>query len=411
MYSIMKAKNEAAHIETDDFLKELLKVPSVSLNEQKAAELICAEMKRLDYDEAFIDDAGNAVGVIRGREAEPAIILNSHIDTVSPDSSGWKMDPFGGMVHDGMIFGAGASDCKGGIVSQLYSGALLKRSLLPMRGTLVFAATVAEENGCSIGLRKLMKGTIPSLGIKAEYAILGEPTENRLYYGHDGWAEINIHIEGVNPFHVTDAAKSINRDLSTIAGFRGGDIGIPQEMTIHSPVYSERESNGFKSADIRVSKRLRDTESAENAVQWLSHEVGTMTKNEKNIAVEVEVMSEKQMLYNGRKTVVKKVVNAWQTDPFSPLMQRSRQALAAAGCEVRTGKWKLGRLGMGTAGSVLTEEFKIQTIGFGPGKEDCAHSKDEYVMLDDVHQNAYGTAAIVHSLIGVPVCGWTSDEI
>jgi acetylornithine deacetylase/succinyl-diaminopimelate desuccinylase-like protein len=321
------------------------------------------------------------------------------------------MDPFGGMIQGGMMFGAGASDCKGGIASQLYSGALLKRSLLPMRGTLVFAATVAEENGCSVGLRKLMKGTIPSLGIKAEYAVLGEPTENRLYYGHDGWAEINIHIEGVNPFHVTDAARCIDRDLSTIAGFRGGDIGIPQEMKVHSPVYSQQDNNGFKSADIRVSKRLRDTESAENAVQWLSHEVGTMTKNEKSIAVDVEVMSEKQMLYNGRKTVVKKVVNAWQTDPFSPLMQRSRQALAAAGCEVRTGKWKLGRLGMGTAGSVLTEEFKIQTIGFGPGKEDCAHSKDEYVMLDDVHQNTYGTAAIVHSLIGVPVCGWTSDEI
>ena len=55
MYSIMKAKNEAAHIEIDDFLKGLLKVSSISLNEQKAAEMICAEMKRLDYDEAFID--------------------------------------------------------------------------------------------------------------------------------------------------------------------------------------------------------------------------------------------------------------------------------------------------------------------------------------------------------------------
>lgn len=411
MYSIMKAKNEAAHAEMDNFLKELLKISSVSLNEKKAAELICLEMKRLEYDEAFIDDAGNAVGVIRGREAEPAIILNSHIDTVSPELSGWKTDPFGGVMADGMIFGTGASDCKGGIASQLYSGALLKRSLLPMRGTLVFAATVAEENGCSVGLRKLMTGTIPSLGIRTEYAILGEPTENSLYYGHDGWVEINIHIEGVNQFHVTDAAKSINRDLSSIAAFRGGEIDILQELAIHSPVYNEQESNGFKTADIRVSKRLRNTESAENAVQWLSHEVGTLTKNEKNIAVEVEVLSEKQSLYNGRKTAVKKVVNAWQTDPFSPLMQRSRQALAAAGCDVRTGKWKLGRLGMGTAGSVLTEEFKIQTIGFGPGKEACAHTADEYVVLEDVYRNAYGTAAIVHSLIGVPVCGWTSDEI
>jgi acetylornithine deacetylase/succinyl-diaminopimelate desuccinylase-like protein len=66
---------------------------------------------------------------------------------------------------------------------------------------------------------------------------------------------------------------------------------------------------------------------------------------------------------------------------------------------------------MGTAGSVLTNEFKIPTIGYGPGCEDQAHARDESVEVEKIRMAAYGTASIAHGLVGIPVCGWTSDEI
>ncbi len=408
MYSIMKAKNEAMKDEVKDFTQDLIKIPSISLNEKKAAEFICGKMKQLGYDETFIDDIGNAVGVIRGRDPEPAIILNSHIDTVSPDEEKWSMSPFRGIIEGGKIFGAGASDCKGGLAAQIFAGALLKRSLLPMRGSLVVAATVAEENGCSVGLKKLVSSTLPSLGIKADYAILGEPTGNGLYYGHDGWVELNVHIEGVNPFQVSDAARTINSDLSLVSTIRN-TIASEEDMEIGRPVFND--NSGFRSADMRISKRLRSSDSPEGAISWLNHEVAVLTQNEKNVSVEVTVMSENQKLYNGSRSVVKRVTNSWQTDPYSPLMQRARQSLSAAECEVRTGKWNLGKLGMGTAGSVLLDEFKIPVIGYGPGNEDSAHRADEYVILEKIYESVYGTASIAHGIAGIPVCGWTSDEI
>ncbi len=66
---------------------------------------------------------------------------------------------------------------------------------------------------------------------------------------------------------------------------------------------------------------------------------------------------------------------------------------------------------MGTAGNVLVREFDVQTIGYGQGLESLAHRPDEYVELAAIPKAVYGTAVIAHSLIGIPVCGWTSDEI
>jgi acetylornithine deacetylase/succinyl-diaminopimelate desuccinylase-like protein len=109
--------------------------------------------------------------------------------------------------------------------------------------------------------------------------------------------------------------------------------------------------------------------------------------------------------------MVRRVVHAWTTDPFHPLMERARQSLSAAACMARPGKWALDRIGMGTAGSVLTREFHVPTIGYGPGTELMAHAVDESVNIEKVSEAVYGTAAIVHGLIGIPVFGWTADEI
>jgi acetylornithine deacetylase/succinyl-diaminopimelate desuccinylase-like protein len=129
------------------------------------------------------------------------------------------------------------------------------------------------------------------------------------------------------------------------------------------------------------------------------------------VAVAVAVRQENQRLYTGQTTLVRRVVHAWMTDPFHVLMERARQALSAADCLARPGKWALDRIGMGTAGSVLTRDFQVPTIGYGPGTELMAHALNESVDIGKISEAAYGTAAIVHSLIGIPVFGWTTDEI
>ena len=137
-------------------------------------------------------------------------------------------------MRDDVLHGLGASDCKAGLAAQIYAGALLKRSLLPLRGNLVVAATVSEERGGSPGLRHLMRDTLPSLDIQPDYAVLGEPTALSIYYGHDGSATFEVLIEGPDSFQVNDATHAV------FESFRGryshaASAGEPERQSLRQP--------------------------------------------------------------------------------------------------------------------------------------------------------------------------------
>lgn len=409
MYTILRNKNEGLKRETIAFARELVHTPSLSLDEAKVADLVEAKMHEAGYDRVFRDEAGNVIGLLLGREAEPTVLLNCHLDTVALPETEAADAPVGQV--GGRLYGLGASDCKGGLAAQVFTAALLQRSLLPLRGNLVMAATVAEENGGSLGVRTLMEKTLPKLGLQPNYAILGEPTGMGLYYGHDGWLEMDICVEGSNPFHVDDAANAIFEDFGShrsVTPAKSADSEA-ETMSIRRPRFETVGS--FRRATIPVTRRLGLDEDAGQVMSQIKHSAMLVAQPSGAVAVQVAVRQETRKLYNGHKTQARQVTHAWSIDPFHSLMSRARQSLAAAGCEVRPGKWQLGRLGMGTAGSVLVKEFNVPTIGYGPGNEEQAHSVGEYVDTAKITEAVYGTAAMVHGLIGIPVCGWSSDEI
>jgi len=408
MYRLLRARTEGLKQDLIDFATELVRTPSPTLGEGDVADRVRAEMQKIGYDRIVTDDAGNVAGVSFGREAGPTVLLTCHMDTVAPGSAqAWTESPLSGKIMDGRLFGRGAADCKAGLAAQVYVGCLLKRSLLPMRGNLVVAATVAEENGSSAGVRGLFEDLLPSLDLKPDIAILGEPTNLGLYYGHDGWMEIEIEVEGANPFHVDSAAAAIFQDLQGGAA-TDRSRGNREELAVHAPRY--RETGGIKQATLRIDRRLQSSEQVEGVLEQVRHGAALVAQAAGTVAVKTHVRREQQRLYTGLTTVVQHVTHAWATDPFHPLMSRTRQALEAAGCHAEPGKWRLGRLGMGTAGGVFVNEFNVPAIGYGPGDEELAHAPNESVELERIAECVYGTAAIVHALAGVPVFGWTSDE-
>lgn len=200
-------------------------------------------MQTLNYDNVFRDETSNVVGLIEGRAAEPAVLLCTHLDTVpTGDRAAWSEDPYGGRIDGGRLHGRGAADCKGGLAAQVYSGALLKRLLLPLQGTLIVAATVAEENGLGVGVRPLLETTLPDIGLRRTFAILGEPTELGLYYGHDGWLETDIEVKGDDPIQVEQAAGTIFADLERTRRTRWERANGREDLAVYSPRFSAAES-------------------------------------------------------------------------------------------------------------------------------------------------------------------------
>jgi acetylornithine deacetylase/succinyl-diaminopimelate desuccinylase-like protein len=403
MYDLLRSKLEGVQGEMLSFAQELLRTRSLSRQESGAAALVAQRMRTAGFDSVTTDNFGNVVGVLHGVEDGPNLLLTSHLDTVAPDD-GWAGSAWSGHIAEGRMYGVGAADCKGGLAAQLFAAVLLRRSLLPLRGNLIVAATVAEENGLSIGTRGLIEFTLKEMGLSPTYAVLGEPTDLGLYYGHDGRAEFDVHLRSANPFHVADAADLVANGMGI------DDPGAAvQDMFLGKPRFAD--GPGFRSATITMERRLGTGDAIDGVAGRLRHEAERLAQLAGAVQVDVAVREQTQALATGVVMTVKRVAHAWSTDPFSPLLTRARQALSAAGCAVRPGKWKLSRLGMGTSGGVLCNEFGIPTIGYGPGREEDAHSEGESVEVAKIVECTYGTAALAHGLVGIPVFGWIPDEI
>jgi len=405
MYDLIKNRLDGLQGELVAFAQELLRTRSPSGDESKVAKVVADQMMTLGYDEVSTDELGNVVGVLRGVEEGPTLMLSSHMDTVGTgDLSTWNESPWSGRIESGRLHGLGASDCKGGLAAQVFAAGLLKRSMLPLRGNLVVAATVLEENGISIGMRGLLSHTLKEMDLVPSYVVLGEPTDLGLYYGHDGHADMEITVRGINPFRVSDAAEMVSRALD-----ESGNGSAIEEISVGDTRYED--GLGFRQAVIALQRRLGSNDDVNHLVSRMRNEAVRAASTAGAVDVEVCVRERSKVLPSGLVVKAKRITQAWSTDPFSPLLSRARQALSAAECEVRPGRWKLARLGMGTSGSLLVNEHGIGTIGYGPGHEEQAHREGESVPIAKLITCAYGTAAIAHGLVGIPVFGWIPDSL
>ena len=102
------------------FAAQLVRIPSLPGEEGAVAERIVDELRRLGFDEAYTDRAGNVVGRIAGAGDAPAVLLSSHMDVVDVgDPAGWEHDPWGGAVAGGCLHGRGSVDDKDNVTAVL----------------------------------------------------------------------------------------------------------------------------------------------------------------------------------------------------------------------------------------------------------------------------------------------------
>ena len=127
------------------FMQDIIRIPSLSSQEGAVIERMRAEMLKVGFDEVTIDPMGNLIGRIGS--GPYVIVLDGHADTVDAgELSLWDRDPHSGDIEDGILYGRGASDQKGGIASGVYAGALLKKAGILENVTLYVTATVQEED-------------------------------------------------------------------------------------------------------------------------------------------------------------------------------------------------------------------------------------------------------------------------
>ncbi|HET7480139.1 MAG TPA: ArgE/DapE family deacylase, partial [Rubrobacteraceae bacterium] len=132
----------------------------------------------------------NVVGRRAGSGGGRSILLNAHIDTVDPgDPAAWTRDP-AGELDGNLLYGRGACDMKGGLVTHLLALDALADLGIELRGDVKVAATVGEENGGLGALSTVLRGH------RADAALITEPTRLALVPAQGGSLVFRLTIHG-----------------------------------------------------------------------------------------------------------------------------------------------------------------------------------------------------------------------
>lgn len=141
-----------------------------------------------------------------GGGAGPGLLLLGHTDVV-PAGDGWSVDPVGGLVRDGRLFGRGAADMKGGLAACVVAMAALNRAGVPLSGPLELAALVDEED-TGRGIRHYLSEP-PSRGFLG--CIVAEPTDLQTVVAArgDAYLEYTVHGRAAHSGNPDDGANAI----------------------------------------------------------------------------------------------------------------------------------------------------------------------------------------------------------
>lgn len=151
----------------------------------------------------------NVAGLRRGAGGGRSLILNGHIDVVSPEPvAAWTHGPWGAAIVDGRMYGRGAFDMKSGVALNLFLPRLLRDLGLTLRGDLIVQSAIEEE--CTgVGSLDL------SRRYRADAALVTEPEGGRFTWAHLGVLWFRVAVTG-KAAHAMVAQRGVNAIVKTV---------------------------------------------------------------------------------------------------------------------------------------------------------------------------------------------------
>lgn len=176
-----------------NFLMDMISIPSISGDEEKAALRIKKEMEKVGFDEVFVEKLGNVIGRIGS--GEKIIAFDAHIDTADVgDRELWQIEPFEGFIKDDIVYGRGTADQKGAIASIVYAGKIIKELDLEDNYTLYVTGTVMKEECNGLAWQYLLDEEV----ITPDYVVITEPTNLNIYRGNRGQVQLKLTTKGLS---------------------------------------------------------------------------------------------------------------------------------------------------------------------------------------------------------------------
>jgi putative selenium metabolism hydrolase len=379
------------------FLQDLVRIPSLSTQEEAVAIRFAEEMRRVGFTQVWTDCMGNVIGRL-GSGQGPKLLLNGHLDVVGVgEPTRWSHSPYQGVIEDGVLFGRGACDMKGGLAAMVYAAKALLDAGVELDGDLYVVGVVQEEPCEGLAMRVLVEEE----GIYPDYVVLGEPSNLQVRVGHRGRVEMRVKVWG-KAAHASSPALGNNAIHSAARLIFGIELLAPRLATDPflgqgTVAVTEIESQAASRnalpdcCTFYIDRRLTLGETERKALAEIQSVINT-----EEVEAEVEITEYRTRSYTGYDCQARNVFPAWVMPEDHPLVQATvRSVRETLGYRPRLGRWAFSTDGTYTAGVA-----NIPTVGFGPGEEQYAHTQDEQIRLNDVVDAARVYARLAADLLG-----------
>lgn len=379
-------------------LAELVRIPShPGLERQEEAVVAALEryLAERGLPASLVEVAAgrpNLLCTVRAPRPGPHLLLCGHTDTV-PLNEGNPGVGFSAEIREGRMYGRGTVDMKGGVVAMAAALVALRETGMLPGGAVTLAAVVDEEMQ-SLGAEHLIGG-----GLKADGAIIGEPTSNRICLGHKGleWLAIEIYgraahggTPGAGINAILAAARFISRaerELVPRLASRPHPLLGPPTINFGTIRGGDQPSTVAARCTVTVDRRSLPGETYDAICAELR-----------------EILASVEAEMPGLRTEIRRVPGGMATMEHVACVTAADAplVLAATGAAraVRGSAGELGAFPAWTDGALLAAFGGVPCLILGPGDPAVAHAPIESVSIDEVR-----SAALLYAMTALHFCG------
>ena len=410
---------EARRDELAALTADLVRIPTPNppgRNYRDACDLVAARLAARGFETEMIRAEGapgdcdrhprwNLVARREGLRPGETVHFNSHIDVVEA-GAGWTVDPWGGEIRDGCVWGRGACDMKGGLATSVVAAEAFLEARPDFRGAIEISCTADEESGGWGGVAHLAR-----LGRFAhvDHVVIPEPLDpDRVCLGHRGvwWAEIETHGEiahGSMPFlgdcavrHMGAVLAEMERGLFPALAQRRTEMPVVPEgarsstLNVNSLHGGQPEPDGTglpspcvpDSARMVVDRRFLIEESVEEVAAEIRGLLERVALARPGLRWDLREVHRVLPTMTSRDAPVVRTVSA----AVEEVLGSAPAHVVSPGTYDQKHVDRIGRL--------------ENCIAYGPGRLEMAHRPDERIAVDDMVVAAKVMARSLDRLLG-----------
>ena len=380
-------KSKIKEEEITNLAQELIKIPSdETAGEKEVCEYLESYLKSLGMKvrlQEVLPNRPNIIAEVIGDEVGKSIMFNGHVDTVPVgDIKKWSMDPYSAIIKDNKLFGRGSTDMKGAIASMIIAMKFIMNNVKKFNGKIIFTGVMAEET-TGLGTQKIVEENI-----KADMAVVGEPSDEKIYRAHKGTMWFNLSTYGklehssesnsesnnaiINMMKLIMEINEISKELETIennlVGHPSINIGLIDGGTKQNMIAD--------SCRISIDRRTLPEEKTDEILDKLRIRLDGLRSLDDRLTFDLEIdtireaveVVESEQIVQEVKNALNKVINKNPT---------------ISGMKATTDM------------SILVNQGNIPSVIYGPGFIKQAHTVDEFIEVKRLVESSQVYAEIL----------------